>query len=88
MCYYLFMQDKGSFLSIIILLVLFVVLPAAMKFLGQYTLSSKGLDKKQQDEERTPEEKIREYMEGPPTQHDYNMDKPAVSNKPITPRWF
>jgi hypothetical protein len=86
------MQDNGSFLSIIILLVLFVVLPSLMKLLGQYTLSSKGLERKpqQQDEEELPpEEKIREYMEGTQAKRTYDsMDKPAISNKPITPRWF
>ena len=83
-------DNNGSFLSIIILLVMFVVLPSVMKLLGQYSLSSKGVERKQQqDEEMSPEEKIREYMEGPPTQRSNDsMDKPAISNKPITPRWF
>jgi hypothetical protein len=82
------MQD-GSFFSLIILLVLFLVLPAVMKKLGRYTLESKEADREEREGD-TPGYEKREDLEGlPPGKHDQGpMEKPHISNKPITPKWF
>jgi len=87
MCYIYNMQD-GSFLSLIILLVLFIVLPSVMKLLGRYTLNSKAADRAEQEKDR-PGQEIHEYLEGLPTGQDRsNVEKPHISNEPITPKWF
>jgi len=81
------MQD-GSFISLIILLVLFLVLPTVMKLLGRYTLGSKEPDRAGRETE-SPEYEAREYLEGLPPRNDKGpMEKPHISNEPITPKWF
>jgi hypothetical protein len=87
------MGENSPFLSILILLIIFVVLPSALKFLGQYSIGNKGADRRRlpDDTEAPPEEKMQEYQEylgEAPSQHDFDKGKPQISNKPITPKWF
>jgi hypothetical protein len=81
------MQDN-SFLSLIILLVLFLVLPTVMKLLGRRTLGSREADRAEQDRD-TPGHEVCEYLEGmPPGRDQEKVVKPHISNEPITPKWF
>lgn len=81
------MQD-GSFISLIFLLVLFLVLPTIMRILGRYTLNSKEADRAGQDGDE-PARDMHEYLEGlPPEQDRKSVQKPHISNEPITPKWF
>jgi hypothetical protein len=84
-----FAIDFNSFLPIILLL-LFLVLPAILKRLGQYTAAGKNADRPpEQEREAMPEERMHEYLEGPPIRHDYERTKKeSFSNKPINPKWF
>ena len=86
---YSFAIDIGSFLPIILLL-LFLVLPALLKRLGQYTAAGKDAHRpSEQEREAMPEERMREYLEEPPIMHDYkSAQKESFSNKPIHPKWF
>jgi hypothetical protein len=79
-------MGENSFTSILILLVLFIVIPSVLKFLGQYTMSSKNMDKKRMQE---PEDGMLEYPGDASPQHDNEtLQKEPVSNKPIKPKWF
>jgi len=84
-----FAIDINSFLPIILLFI-FLVLPALLKRLGQYTAAGKEADRpSEQDQEAMPEERMREYFKEPPIGHDYeHTQKDAFSNKPIHPKWF
>ncbi len=81
--------DINSLLPIILLL-LFLVLPALLKRLGQYTAAGKDANKPpEQDREAQPEERMHDYFEEPPIGHDYERtQKETFSNKPIHPKWF
>lgn len=84
-----FAIDTNSFLPIILLL-LFLVLPALLKRLGQYTAAGKNADRPpEQEREAMTEERMHEYLEGPPIRKDYErINKESFSNKPIHPKWF
>jgi hypothetical protein len=84
-----FAIDVNSLLPIILLL-LFLVLPALLKRLGQYTAAGKDANRPpEQEREATPEERMREYLEEPPIRNDYERtSKESFSNKPINPKWF
>jgi hypothetical protein len=84
-----FAIDINSLLPIILLL-LFIVLPAVLKRLGQYTAAGKNTDRPSAREQETlPEERMREYLEDSPVRHDYELTKKeSFSNKPIHPKWF
>ena len=83
------MGDK-SFTSLLILVVLFIVLPSVLKFIGQYTLGSKNAGKNPDESE--PADTGTELMEYGEEQQDRGRfghhDLTPVSNKPINPRWF
>lgn len=84
-------MGKDSLTSLLILLVLFIVLPSALKLLGQFTMSSKNPDRKgpPEPEVRLPEEDGYEYPAEPSIHHDYErLQKDTFSNRPIHPRWF
>jgi hypothetical protein len=83
-------MGENSFTSILILLVLFIVIPSVLKFLGQYTMSSKNIDKKRmQEPEILSEDGMHEYPGEASPQHDNEtLQKEPVSNKPIKPKWF
>jgi hypothetical protein len=84
-----FAIDINSFLPIILLL-LFLVLPALLKRLGQYTAAGKDAGRPpEQGREAMLEERMHEYLEEPPIGHDYERtQKETFSNKPIHPKWF
>jgi hypothetical protein len=84
-----FAIDINSLLPII-LLFLFLVLPALLKRLGQYTAAGKDVNRpSEQEREATPEERMHEYLEEPTIRHDYERtSKESFSNKPIHPKWF
>jgi hypothetical protein len=84
-----FAIDINSFLPIV-LLVLFLVLPALLKRLGQYTAAGKNADRpSEQEREVMPEERLHEYLEEPSIRNDYERTgKESFSNKPIHPKWF
>lgn len=83
-------MGNSSFTSLLILLVLFIVLPSVLKFLGQYTLGSKNADRKHEESE--PEDiqtDLTEHMEKPHYRRDLeNHDETPVSKEPIKPKWF
>jgi hypothetical protein len=85
---------KDSFTSLIILLVLFFVLPSLFKLLGQYTLGSKGIEKREPTEEEAEPQESREAMPGHPEKIEpvsspLDGQRPrTISNKPIHPKWF
>ena len=83
-------MGEDSFTSILILLVLFIVIPSVLKFLGQYTMSSKNADRKpMQEPEVPPEEGMHERLDVPSPHHDYEtLKEETFSNKPIKPKWF
>jgi hypothetical protein len=83
-------MGENSFTSILILLVLFIVIPSVLKFLGQYTMSSKNADRKPMQEPGVPpEEGMHESLDAPSPHHDYETIKEeSFSNKPIKPKWF
>lgn len=87
------MRDN-SFVSLIILLVLFFVLPSLFKLLGQYTMSSKGAGRREQEdgegEPGVPGETIPGHPEKvqPPRPPLEESGKTAISNEPIRPKWF
>ena len=61
-----FAIDINSLLPIILLL-LFLVLPALLKRLGQYTAAGKDANRPpEQEREAMPEERMHEYFEEPP----------------------
>ncbi|MBN2298414.1 MAG: hypothetical protein JXM72_07460 [Deltaproteobacteria bacterium] len=83
------MRDN-SFTSILILLVLFIILPSVLKFIGQYTLRSKntaGKDARTEmaDGVQDQGETMEEYPSG---NHALFHDRQPVDNRPITPKWF
>lgn len=84
-----FAIDTNSFIPIILLL-LFLVLPALLKRLGHYTAAGKNADRPpEQEREAMTEERMHEYLEGPPIRKDYeHINKESFSNKPIHPKWF
>jgi len=85
------MKDN-SFISIFILLILFFVLPAILKLVGQYTLKSKkGLPEEEEIQAEPQQEEFGQYKEEQEHVHDLDImvsDKPEVHNKPIKPKWF
>lgn len=90
LCYHPVM-DKQSLTSLILLLVFFFVVPSVLKFLGRYTLSSKGEQRKEEDtgETRTPGEVIPGHPEVfHPGNGLHDAERLIVSNEPINPKWF
>jgi hypothetical protein len=96
LCYYhmimerhSFAIDINSFLPIILLL-LFLVLPALLKRLGQYTAAGKDAQRpSEQTREAMPEERMHDYFEEPSIGDTYERtQKETFSNKPIHPKWF
>ncbi|MBN1637188.1 MAG: hypothetical protein JW920_11770 [Deltaproteobacteria bacterium] len=85
------MKDN-SFISIFILLILFFVLPAILKLVGQYTLKSKkGLSEEEEIQAEPHQEEFGQYMDEKKPVGDLDImvsDKPQVHNKPIKPKWF
>jgi hypothetical protein len=84
------MKDN-SFFSLIILLVLFFVLPAVLKFLGQYTLSSRNAPQTGEEKNvpQVPGEEPAAYHEDYPAGGGFDIsERPVISNEPIHPRWF
>jgi hypothetical protein len=82
-------MGENSFTSILILLVLFIVIPSVLKFLGQYTMSSKTGRKPMQEHELPPEEGMHESLDAPSRPRNYEtLHEDAFSNKPIKPKWF
>ena len=83
-------MGNHSFTSILILLVLFIVLPTVLKFIGKYTLGSKNADKHHDEGEPADTgTDLAEYMEEHPSTSGFNHhDSLPVANKPINPRWF
>lgn len=83
-------MGDSSFTSILILLVLFIILPSVLKFIGQYTLGSKNAPREKPLQET--DEKVQDQAE---TMEDYHLkdlsdfhDRQQVDNRPITPKWF
>jgi hypothetical protein len=87
------MKDS-SFTSLIILLFLFFVLPSLFKLLGQYTLGSKGLEKRPSEDKEHEPQVPGETMPGhpdipqPPGRSTEERVRGPVSNEPIHPKWF
>jgi len=83
-------MGDSSFTSILILLVLFIILPSVLKFIGQYTLGSKNASREKTVQET--DEKVQDQAE---IMEDYHLknhsdfhDRQPVDNRPITPKWF
>jgi hypothetical protein len=83
-------MGENSIVSILILLVLFIGLPALLRRLGQYTAASKPpLREEERPKDSVHPDPIREYLEEPPMRDDYvQPGKDSFTNKPITPKWF
>lgn len=85
-------MGDSSFISILILLVLFIVLPSVLKFVGQYTLNNKNAGKgRNQDQTEPPDREadLTEYGEEPYRKKDLGSDDTQFdSAKPINPKWF
>jgi hypothetical protein len=87
-------MKNESLTSLIILLVLFFVLPYLFKLLGQYTLGSKGLEKRAPEDEEQELQAPREEPPGHPEKYQQpskpfeQSGRDTVSNRPINPRWF
>jgi hypothetical protein len=83
-------MGDNSFTSILILLILFIVLPSVLKFIGQYTLKSKYPEKENEKNEMVETDRdMTEYSEERGYRRNFNHhDKIQVSSKPIKPRWF
>lgn len=85
---------ENSFTSLIILLVLFFVLPSLLKLLGQYTLGSKGLEKREPEGEETEPQAPNEPMPGRPEKPQpmrnpmEDVGRSTINNEPIHPKWF
>jgi len=80
----------NSFTSIIILLILFIVLPSVLKFIGQYTLASKNAADKgngHEMDDTVPDNtgSMEEYPSESPENFHYRQ---PISNRPIHPKWF
>ena len=84
-------MGDNSIVSILILLVLFIVLPSVMKFIGQRTMKGKPAGNEEpQNNHVGQEERLQDYL---PLQHprdDINTPTryTSSSNKPIHPKWF
>jgi hypothetical protein len=89
-------MENHSFTSLILLLVLFFVIPSALKFLGKYTMSTRDAQRNEEDapRPRIPEipEKIFPRYEGKdqdyPGSSPENAERPHITNEPINPKWF
>ncbi len=89
-------MEDNSFTSLILLLVLFFVIPSALKFLGKYTMSTKEARRDAEDAPRplSPEvpEKIFPGHEGRerdrPGNGPVRSERPHITNEPINPKWF
>lgn len=89
-------MENHSLTSLILLLVLFFVIPSALKFLGKYTASTKdaGRDEEDAPRPRTSEvpEKIFPRYETKDPDHPggspVKSERPHISNEPIRPKWF
>jgi hypothetical protein len=85
---------ENSFTSLIILLVLFFVLPSLFKLMGQYTLGSKGLEKREQEDREAEEPMPRQTMPGHPERFEptrspgEDLGPRELDNRPIHPKWF
>ena len=75
-------MGNSSFTSILILLVLFIVLPTVLKFLGQYTLGSKNAGKELEESEPADiHTDLTEYTEKPRNRRSM---KPAEIHTDLT----
>jgi uncharacterized membrane protein YhiD involved in acid resistance len=83
-------MGDNSFTSILILLILFIVLPSVLKFIGQYTLKSKNSERETEKNDMAETDRdMTEYLEDRHYRRDFNHhDKTPVPDKPIKPRWF
>lgn len=84
-------MDKQSITSLVLLLVFFFVVPAVLKFLGRYTLNSKGEQREEQDpaEIMIPGETMPGHPEVfHPDSHTHDEEHSIVSSEPINPKWF
>lgn len=83
-------MGENSIVSILILLLLFVGLPALMKRLGQHTSAGKDAESPhEQEREAMHEGNLHDYLDEPPVRHDYDRTtKESFTNKPIHPGWF
>jgi len=78
-----------SFISFIILIVLFFILPSVLKMLGKYTMNSKesGMNEMETEEDK-PSVHMSDLFETR-HKHEYEIqERPEISNKPIEPKWF
>ncbi|HOO45373.1 MAG TPA: hypothetical protein PLM29_04020 [Deltaproteobacteria bacterium] len=92
MNFYVIIQHMGdnSFTSILILLVLFIILPSVLKFIGQYTLGSKNASGERPGSEMHDEVREQgEMMEEHPSENHPDLQyRQPVDNRPINPKWF
>ncbi|HOO91537.1 MAG TPA: hypothetical protein PLA74_11995 [Syntrophales bacterium] len=83
-------MGDNSFTSILILLVLFIILPSVLKFIGQYTLGSRNASGRETG--REVHDEVQEHgnipEEYPPEDHPDFYHSQQVDNRPITPKWF
>ncbi|HDP25566.1 MAG TPA: hypothetical protein ENN34_08990 [Deltaproteobacteria bacterium] len=83
-------MGDNSIVSILILLVLFIILPSVMKFIGQRSMKGKAASTEEphQDHAR-PEEAPQDYLPHPPQRDDMTLSRHSTSSyKPIHPKWF
>ncbi len=83
-------MGENSIVSILILLLLFIGLPALLKRLGQHTSAGKDAESPhEQEREAMHEDNLHEYRGGSPCRHRYDRaTKQSLTNKPIHPGWF
>lgn len=84
-------MGDNSFTSILLLLILFIVLPSVLKFVGQYTMKNKTAG--QQEPQGGPaehEEPLHDHIPQHPFTDDMKISPshPHGSYKPIKPKWF
>ena len=84
------MHDNSSLISMLILLALFIGIPALLKRLGQYTQSSRNAPgPHEEDKAGLPQGPPHDEEEGPLFRHAAEKpDRGSSSNKPIHPKWF
>jgi hypothetical protein len=84
------MHDNSSLISMIILLLLFIGIPALLKRLGQFTQSSRNApEPHEEDRDGLPQPPLHHEGEGPLFRHDAEPPgRGSPSNRPIHPKWF
>ncbi len=81
------MGNNDSFLSILILLVLFFVLPPVLKLLGRYTLNSKEQAERPEPLASAPADPA-DYSGHFTSESGLHAGEAGHSYKPINPKWF